>query len=339
MSASVPSSVPSAALEGLLYLTLAFGPFAFGCVEPWARAIQQSLCFLLAFGVFLRGRQAPSMLAAALWAAPAAMTLLALLQSASGALPDGPRPWWPFSASAYDSEEAARQWAAYACLAWAVPRLLLDHMRARRFARALLAVGAAVALLGFLQAWTSTDLIYWTRRTPKGVAPFGPYYNVDHAAGFLLLALGLGGGVLASRFSDWNEGRPTREWARSQAALAAVLALVFAGLAACRSQAAMLALVLSALGLLLLSAGFHERPGRLARALAALAGLALVFFAVLRVALGGEAAGAPMDKAVLSRLLIYRDSWRWFLDAPVFGAGLGTFDALYPAYQDASLCA
>ncbi|MDX6769390.1 MAG: O-antigen ligase family protein [Elusimicrobiota bacterium] len=330
-------SVPSAALEGLLYLLLAFGPFAFGCVEPWARATLEAACFLLAFGVFLRGRAAASPAGTFLWTLPAAFAALALLQAANAPLPDGPRPAWPFSVSPAETEDAARLWAAYACLAWSVPRVLIDHDAARRFARVFLGLGVAVAALGFAQAWTSVDRIYWTRPTAKGVAPFGPYYNMDHAAGFLLLSLGFGSGLFASRFSEWNEGRPTREWGRAQAAMAALLALVFAALTACRSQAAMLALALGALFVVFLAAGFHERRRRLLQAGGALAAAAAVVALVFRVATAGEAAGAVVEKAVRSRLAIYADAWRWWLDAPWTGTGLGTFDFLYPAYQDSSL--
>ncbi len=330
-------SVPSAALEALLYLILAFGPFAFGCVEPWARATLECLCYALAFGVFLRGRPAGSAAGSYLWTVPAAFAVLALAQATTSALPGGPRPPWPFSVSPTETEAAARLWAAYACLAWAVPRVLIDHEAARRFAKVFLVLGCAVAVLGFAQSWTSVDRIYWTRRTAKGVAPFGPYYNMDHAAGFLLLCLCFAGGLFVSRFADWNAGRPSREWARAQAGVAAALMLVFAALAACRSQAAMLALALGGLFVVFLGGGFHGRRRRLLQAGAALAAAVVVIALVLRVATAGEASGALIEKAVRSRMLIYADAWRWWLDTPWTGTGLGTFDFQYPAYQDSSL--
>lgn len=332
--------VPSAALEGLLYAILAFGPFAFGCVEPWAEATLLSLCYLLALGVFLRGRVAAGAAGTWLWLAPAALALLAVAQAVSAIPAEGARPPWPFSVCAHDTERALRQWSAWAALAWAVPRVVVDADSARRFVRALFGAGVALALLGFLQAATAGGRVYWLRAAP-GMLPFGPYYNKDHAANFLLLAAGLGGGLLASRLHEWTDaGRrsPAPGYLRALGATLGGVLLCLAAVLFVKSEGAALALPLGGCAAAAAWAGLAPRPGaRLLRA-ALVAGCAAFVVLLVFGHVGAAAdAGGAWDRAVSTRLAIYADSWRWWRDAPLFGTGLGTFGFLYPSYQDSSL--
>ncbi len=51
----------------------------------------------------------------------------------------------------------------------------------------------------------------------------------------------------------------------------------------------------------------------------------------------GADAGARVDESVRGRLCIYGDAWRWWRDSPLFGTGLGSFETIYPSYQDFEL--
>ncbi|PIR16220.1 MAG: hypothetical protein COV48_10095, partial [Elusimicrobia bacterium CG11_big_fil_rev_8_21_14_0_20_64_6] len=48
-------------------------------------------------------------------------------------------------------------------------------------------------------------------------------------------------------------------------------------------------------------------------------------------------AGSLIDRSVMGRLSIYGDAWRWWRHSPLFGTGLGGFEAIYPSYQDLGL--
>src|SRR5271157_4988943 len=46
-----------------------------------------------------------------------------------------------------------------------------------------------ISLLGIIQHFTSPDKVYWFREMQGGGAPFGPYVNRNHFAGFIELTL------------------------------------------------------------------------------------------------------------------------------------------------------
>lgn len=314
--------IPSAVLEGLLYALIVFGPFAFGGVEPWSRAVIEVLALLLGLGVFLKGRPAGSAAGSYFWLFPAGVALFGGFQLASPVLPGAPRPLWPFTSTPYETRAAVMLWAAYAAVLWSVPRVVVTPDAARRCARVLFGVGVALAVLGLLHWATGSDRLYWTRLAPKA-SVFGSYYNRDHAANILLISLAFGCGLF-----HYRPGRVTA---------AGIFALIL-GLGVCASQASFLAIPLAGAVVGFLGAGFAETPGRRRlRAGVALAGAALaVFFAYYHVVSSADA-GALLDRSVMGRLSIYGDTWRWWRDAPLFGTGLGGFETLYPSYQDLAL--
>jgi hypothetical protein len=73
------------------------------------------------------------------------------------------------------------------------------------------------------------------------------------------------------------------------------------------------------------------------RSAAALAGGAAAVFLAYRYVVSSPDAGALVETSVRGRLSIYGDAWRWWRDTPLFGTGLGSFETIYPAYQDFEL--
>lgn len=313
--------IPSRVVEGLLFALTAFGPFAFGGVEPWSRAALEILALLLALAVFLKGRPAASPAGSYFWLFPAAVAALGAIQLSTVVLPGGPIPLRPFTAAPHETRAAVMLWAACAAVLYSVPRVVATPDAARRYARVVFGVGTALAVLGLLQLATGGDM-YWLRRAPRA-SVFGPYFNRDHAANILLMSLAFGGGLF---------------YARPHRLLAGGLAAVGLGLIACASQASFIAVALTAAVMAFLGAGFAPSAGlRRLRAGAALAGATLaVFFAYHHVVAAADAGGG-IDASVMARLSIYADSLRWWRDAPLFGTGLGGFETLYPAYQDLTL--
>lgn len=332
--------ISSTFVEGLLYALTAFGVLAFGCVEPWSRAALEVLSFLLALACFLRGREAPSRAAGLFWLLPAAAAALGFAQLASPLAADWPRPLAPFTADAHETQEAVLLWLAYAAVVWSVPRAISSHEAARRYTRFLVGLGMAVAALGLAQAATGGDL-YWVRRVAPGAHPFGPYYNKDHAANLLLMCAAVGAGSFFARIRPVSEmDGYLPEQLRSLGGRAACAALIVAGFLFCGSRGALLAVPLAGAGLALAAAGSVERArSRRVRAAAALAAGALVVFLAFRHVSAGADAGGVMERSVAGRLSIYWDAARWLRDSPLFGSGLGTFETVYPSYQDQGLSA
>ncbi len=331
--------VPSKFLEGLLFALTAFGPFAFGCVEPWSRAILQILVLLLALGVFVGGRPAPAGLAGRFWLFPAAIAFLGVFQLLNQAAPDAPRSVWPSTADPHATEAAVLLWTTYAALLWSVPRILNGHESARRYARFLFGLGLALAAVGLAQAAAGGGKLYGLRIIGSGANPFGPYFNRDHAANLLLMSACLGLGVFFSRVkrAPAVDG-PMPDSLRAQALRASGVLILLGTIAFCRARGVFLAMPLAAAAMALLGADFAERPARRrARAAAALAAAAVVVFFAFRHVGAGVDAGALAEKAVLGRLYIYADGARWLRDAPLFGTGLGSFETVYPSYQNLDL--
>ena len=311
--------IPSRALEGLLYALTAFGVLAFGGVEPWSRATIEVLALLLALACFLKGRPAGSLSGAYYWLFPAAVAALGCLQLASATAPGDPRPLVPFTTTPHETQASVMLWVSYAAVLWSVPRVIVTPDSARRYARLLLGVGLVLAFLGLLQTAAGGDSLGGLRAGLR----FGPYYNRDHAANILLMSLSVGLGMMYFR--------PGR-------LLASALLIIFAGLAACSSQASFIAIPLAAASVAFIGADFaRSARSRRLRAGAALAGAALtIFFAYHHVAASADGGGL-IDDTVSARLAIYGDAWRWWRDAPLFGTGLGGFETVYPSYQDLAL--
>lgn len=328
-------------LEGLLYALTVFGPLAFGCVEPWSRAALEILAFLLALSCFLRGRPALSPIAGALWLFPAAFAVLGVLQLQTPSAPDGPRPFAPFTSAPNATETAMLLWAAYAAVLWSVPRIITTHEAARRYTRVLFGLGIGIAAVGILQKATAAHKIYWVRPS-SGIGDFGPYYNRDHAANLLLMSMAAGLGIFFSRTGHGPraDGFPKERLRslRSQGLLASGVLFLLLGILASGSRGALLAMPLAGAAVALLGAGFaRDARRRRLRAAAALAGACAAVYLAYRFVVAPAEAGTLVDESVMGRLFIYGDSWRWWRDSPLFGTGLGSFETIYPAYQDFSL--
>ncbi|MBI3289606.1 MAG: O-antigen ligase family protein [Elusimicrobia bacterium] len=320
----------SNAVEGIFYALTAFAPFAFGCVEPWSRAVLQILCLLLALACFLRGRPAPSRAAAYAWLVPAGVATLGFFQRFNAVSAEAPRPLAPFTVAPHETGLAVMAWVSYAAILGSVPRVVGSPAAARRYMRFLFGLGVALAVLGLLQGATGGDKLYWIRSAPR-TSFFGPYYNRNHAANVLLMSLGAGIGLLLARLR-------ARGAAGSPRPIAAGLLVLLAGLAACASQAAFLAVPLAGAAVALIAAPFaRDAARRRGRALAALAAGSLVVALAYGHVASGANAGALVEKSVMARLFIYGDAWRWWRDAPLFGTGLGSFETVYPSYHDMGL--
>jgi O-antigen ligase len=212
--------------------------------------------------------------------------------------------------------------------------------RLRLLVRTIVIFGFALALLGLIQSFTSPTRIYWIRELPQA-APFGPFINRHHFAGYMELTIGLTLGLLFSG-AVAREKWPLYLFAAAMMAVALVMT---------NSRGGIISLFAELFFLLLLvlksfwrrSAG-EERGDRNARVRSALAsaGLALSLVIALLVGvvlLGGESALSRFvgtvnaDDPTTGRAHFWSTSLKIIEDHPALGVGLGAFSLAYTRYD------
>ena len=185
-------------------------------------------------------------------------------------------------------------------------------------------LGFVVSVFGILQHLTFNGKLYWFREMRYGGIPFGPFANRNHFAGFveLLLPLALVPLVL---------GRVRRE-RLVVVGLFAVLPVAALFLSASRGGIVSLGAQLTLLAYLIL-----RRRG-LGKQL--LAGTAVLLVALLMVSWLGVgqivqrfSSFQSLDVTAGKRAAMRRGTWHIFLDHPIAGTGLGTFQIVYPPYE------
>lgn len=329
------------ALEAGAFGLLCCAVLAFGSVEPWSLALLELAAYMLAFALALRilwkGERTPVPGGLALLAV-GCLIALGCLQSAS------PRPATtlftdaPFSAAGWATQNEILKWAAYGCWAWVLAHVFATGAAGRRFGWWFFWLGALVSAVGLLQKASGNTALYGLREVGARFNVFGPYFNRNHAAGFLAMAFFVGAGLFAARFAEADRrktlGGKVDFWSQ-QVLLALGLATVLAGLLRTGCLGALLASFLAAWGVAL-SAAFQG--GRSAKA--------ILSRVLLYLVLGGAAwsaiwyLGEPSrfeqmlsSRSVLYRWLMWQGTLDMIRDHPLWGVGLGAFRHVFALYQ------
>jgi O-antigen ligase len=200
-----------------------------------------------------------------------------------------------------------------------------DRADLTRLAWFLIFLCFAISLLGIIQHFTSPDKVYWFRELQGGGAPFGPYVNRNHFAGFIELTLPVSLALLVFRGVRRDLFPLT-----GLLAVVPVSALILSG-----SRGGIISFVFQ-IGLLSLLARRRKAPESPRMAMLALVAPAAVF---LIVWIG---AGTAIERfsnlrsgevTAPRRLGMLRGTLRIFLGHPLEGRGLGTFIIVYPEYE------
>jgi O-antigen ligase len=216
--------------------------------------------------------------------------------------------------------------------------------RLRVVVRTVIIFGFLLALYGLMQHFVNPATIFFVRE-PKQAAPFGPYINRHHFAGYMELTLALPLGLILA-------GAVERERVILYAFVSAIMAIA---LVMTNSRGGMLSLLAEVFFLTLVAASVRRRgrreeraeEGRGARVRALAARLGLGFAMVLAVLagvlyFGGEEAITRMlgtvnaEDPTTGRAHFWQATWRMIQDRPLLGAGLGAFSAVYPQYDTAN---
>lgn len=217
----------------------------------------------------------------------------------------------------------------------------------RRLVTGIIVIGFALALVGIVQrASHESGLIYGFWKPYRGGAPYGPFVNRNHFAGWMLMAIPLALGDLLIRLHRRAlEGRPDWRnrilWLSSKEASGTIFVAL-----AVLTMALSLALTLSRSGILCFAAALAVMGWFVARQQSTLRRRTVAIGALFILGLA-SAGWAGIDAyaqrfsddggpGATGRLVIWRDAARIIKDFPLTGTGLNTFDQAMVAYEDPS---
>jgi len=294
---------------------VSFAVAAHGGVEDWARAILEtgagSLLLIWAVRFYFNDKEKPVF--SPLLPPLVVFSLIVLGQ-------------WFFHAtvSPYSTRIELLLLLAYLLLLFLAVQAFRSLEDWRVFVWFGMGLGFVVGVFGILQHLTFNGRLYWFREMRSGGIPFGPYANRDHFAGFVELVLPLALVPLVL-------GRVRRE-RLAVVGLFAVLPVVALFLSASRGGIVSLGVQLALLTYLILRRrGFGKQL---------LAGTAVLLVALLMISWLGVgqivqrfSSFQSLEVTAGKRAAMRRGAWHIFLDHPLAGTGLGTFQIVYPPYE------
>jgi O-antigen ligase len=297
-----------------IYALVAFVVLSFGGVEAWGQAALEigAGCLFFVWGVEALRRRRLEIRWHWLYLPLLGIGVVALAQILFG-----------ISVYPYLTKVELLKWGAYVLLLF----LTIESFRTEEHFQELvwffLGLGFVVSLFAIVQHFTFNGKLYWLVALPGGGAPFGPFVNSNHFAGFVELVAPLGLALLLFR------ARRTEQVPMLVLfTVVPVGALVLSG-----SRGGIIGLALEIVLLAILSRTHHLGRKQLLGA----AGIA-VLGGAFALWLGVSTAVQHFEKlahggiAQELRVSIYRDTWRIFLDRPWMGTGLGTLVTAYPRY-------
>lgn len=320
--------------EAFLLAAVVFGPLAFGSVEPWSLAAVSILIYASLFFSGLRNEPIEKSWLT-LFYAVLAILVVGLIQFLNPRFIFEPAELGPRTSSAYATGRALSTWALYAAVLWVGSRVFRTEEAARRLLWCVFGLGCVVAAVGIIQTAQSSLKLYGIRTVPEGFEPFGPYYNRDHAASMLIMAVFCGIGLLWDgfiRFSERRERVDKFNFVAMQGLILFGVLIVVYGVFHSRSRGALAALMI--IGLFL---GLYSVWSSRKRFVWFVGGLALVSIAVLSSPVAIRLSRAAIESSARFRVSLYERGLDLARDFPIVGIGLGSFQQSYHQYQPAEI--
>lgn len=294
---------------------LAFGVLAFGATEEWSQAVLEvGASALLVFWAirqfYLEGDQlliSPEILPLA------AFGLVGLMQFV-----------FHLTASRYYTRIELQLLFTYLIVIFLMSQAYSRTSHWRGYVWFLMSLGFFVSVFGILQDLTFNGKLYWARVLRYGGAPFGPYVNRNHFAGFaeMIIPVALVPLVL-------GKVRRERVFLVALLALVPIVALL---LSASRGGIISFIVQMVILFLLLLVRRVRSRHVIVGGLVVLLAVMAVSWIGIQQV-LRRFSEMQSMEVSAGKRTSMLGDTWRLFLDHPVLGTGLGAFEMVFPPYD------
>ena len=296
-------------------LLLAIGILAHGAVEVWAESILEiGAAFLFLLWSFLLFRNPELEIQ---WQ-PLNWPLLGILAIGAAQLT------FHQTVSSYLTWAELLRVTAYFLVLFLSAQVFREKAELRVLVWFLVIFGFVVGVFAIIQFFTSNGKLYWIRELAAGGAPFGPYVNRNHFAGFMELVAPLGLALLVLR--------GTR---KEQVPLLGLFVMVSVGSLFLSASRGGIAVFLCEL-VLLAGMAWIGRSGNVrlgAVALVLLAACALVAWLGAGEVMQRFAQVRTGEVSSNRRVEIVKDTWKIFREHPWKGTGLGTFVAVFPKYE------
>jgi O-antigen ligase len=228
-------------------------------------------------------------------------------------------------------------------LALAAAPALRDHRLLLRACVAIVTGATAVSLYAIVARLVFGSRLYGIWAVPT-VAPFGPFVNKNHFAGYVEQAACLALGLAIGLASEARRGRDWLSWIESRRARYVVLAfgataILVLAVTVSLSRGGVVSLCCG-VGALVLLRLVTAREATRARVLLAAAGAAALLLVALVTVLPDEArarlltlTGVTTEESGSFRLTVWRDSARLSQSSPWLGSGLGTFEDAFRRFK------
>lgn len=294
---------------------LAFAVLSFGAVEEWSQAVLAvGASLLLIYWAIRQYTSDSEQIAISPEIVPlGVLALLGLVQLI-----------FSLTASRYDTRIELQLLLVYLILVFLMAQSFTRTRHWRMYLWFVMVLGFFVSIFGILQYLTFNGKLYWAREMRYGGIPFGPFVNRNHFAGFAEL-------VIPMALVPLVLGKVRRE-RLFLVALFALVPIVALLLSASRGGIISFAVQLVILVLLLLVRRIRSRHMILGGLVVLAAVLAVSWIGVQQV-LQRFASMQSLEVTAGKRTSMRQDTWRLFLDHPVIGAGLGTFEMVFPPYD------
>jgi O-antigen ligase len=294
---------------------LAFAVLSFGAVEEWSQAVLEVGASLLL--VYWACRQ--YVVKADQLTIPQEMiplyvfALLGVVQFV-----------FHLTASRYYTRVELQLLFAYLILVFLMAQAYSRTSHWRGYIWFVMLLGFFVSIFGILQYLTFNGKLYWARVMRYGGIPFGPYVNRNHFAGFAEL-------VIPVALVPLILGKVRRE-RLFIAALFALVPLVALFLSASRGGIISFSVQIVVLLLLVVIRRVRSRYMILGGLVVVGAVMAVSWIGVQQV-LQRFSQMQSLEVTAGKRTAMREDTWRLFLDHPIVGTGLGTFEMVFPPYD------
>ena len=355
-------------IEALLIALLAFGPLAFGVVHAWSEQIVITLAAAI-LGVFLLKRivlpstpwiWAWAYLPVALFVLIALFQLLPLLPAMVrvispntaelktellGDLPDAGEVLSSMSLSFYPraTKHNLRLVLAVAAVFVVVVNVYRRPEMIKRLLGAIAIIGGGIALLALAQDIAGNSKIYWTVPT-YGQAYSGTFVNHSHYGQFMNLSMGAALGLLLVRlheaFADRQVSpREVLEYAGSAEAkvVKLLIAMIIIGAATVLvslTRGGMVSLLIAAVfTTLVLSSRKSLKDRGWVIILIALGIFVCVLYMGFEQVYNRLATLRELDTAASEHWQMVKDTLVAWTRFPTFGTGLGTYEVVYPMFD------
>ena len=296
---------------------LIFAVLAFGAVEEWSQAVVEAgaalLLVLWSLLQFLRKSEQLTIPVELLPLGAFAVVVLAQLV-------------FHLTASSYDTRVGLQLLLTYMIVIFLLAQAFTRTRHYKNLLWFLMSAGFLVSLFAILQFLTFNGKLYWFREIHSRSMAFGPYVNRNHFAGFAELIIPMSLVPLAL-------GKVRRE-RRLLVALFALVPIVALVLSASRGGIVSFVVEIAVLFLLLRLSQTRRKHVIAAGVVVLIAMMAVSWVGVQQVIQRFSGTQA-LEVTVGKRAAMRRDTWKMFLDYPVLGTGLGTFQRVFPPYDSA----